>query len=70
MASLTQRPHMIAFAIEAKSSSMRVVLGASLAVSVLAVPIGGPALAVLSAGPSFVSSPVVPAISPRPGAEG
>ena len=59
MASLMQRPHMIAFTIEVKSIS-----DASFATSVTAIPIENPTFAVFRAGPSFVPSPVTPTISP------
>ena len=56
--SLTARPHMIAFTIEAKLSSIRIIAEASFATSVPAIPIEKPTSAATRAGASFVPSPV------------
>jgi len=47
---LTQRPYMIAFTIEARLSSMRIMSEASLVTSVPAIPIKNPTLASLEGG--------------------
>ncbi len=64
-ASLTALPHMIAFTIEAKLSSNSTIAEASLATSVPAIPMENPTSAVLSAGASFVPSPVTATVSPK-----
>ena len=58
-ASFTQQPHTIALTIEVKLSSIRMTSEASFATSVPAMPIEKLTCAVLSAGPSFVPTPVV-----------
>ncbi|RUS22692.1 hypothetical protein BC937DRAFT_87735 [Endogone sp. FLAS-F59071] len=63
-ASLTHLPHMMALTMLEKLSSIRMMLDASLATSVPVIPIENPTSAILSAGPSFVPSPVTATISP------
>ena len=46
-------------------AEMMIRLGRGFATTMSAIPIENPTFAVLSAGPSFVPSPVTPTISPR-----
>ena len=60
-----QWPHMMAFTINKKLLSMRMISEASFTTSVPAMPIEKLTSAILSTGPSFMPSPVMPTILPR-----
>ena len=62
--SYSDRPHQTALVIEAKESSRRMMSLASRATSVPAIPIASPTSACLSAGASFVPSPVTATTAP------
>mmetsp|Transcript_39123 Transcript_39123/g.44778 ORF Transcript_39123/g.44778 Transcript_39123/m.44778 type:complete len:210 (-) Transcript_39123:1258-1887(-) len=57
-------PHMHAFTIDEKLSSSRIMSAACFATSVPVIPIANPTSAFLSAGASFVPSPVTATVSP------
>lgn len=57
-------PHMQAFMIDAKLSSIKMISAAYLATSVPVTPIANPTSAFLRAGASFVPSPVTATTSP------
>ena len=58
MESYTLRPHITAFTIDTKLSSISTMSDASFATDVPVMPIAKPTLLFASAGPSFVPSPV------------